>query len=427
MKTNRLLATTPLALVSTLLCFGQSSSAPASSLDRFAGDWILNEAKSTPTGPKLAFRLSADGGMEQVSGVLVTAIHLDGKPYDTRTPGTTEVWEQRGPNQFEYRTLREGKVTATRSFEISDAGKILTVQYSTGTSYTYSRSSGEGPGLAGTWDVQSAHVPNRMPMTWSVAGPKSLYVSGMSGGPLSSGVVVLDDKPVSALTPAQAASAATAAAAGNVSAAAALSQKAAWKQIDDHTIAETTSRDGVVSGTDSYKRSDDGKSMTVTSTPVSAPDGTNAGNGAPRVTVYDRRVISPSPRAPGLNLSGAWKLNMELSHLSNGKPIPYYTEFILRIDHAEPKIRIEEKITSAAGSRGSTFEFATNGKESYRTAGDPASIYGVWEGDTLVTRVASGASTTVRKYKMAADGKSITADWAVNNGSTTATEVWEKQ
>ena len=46
MTTTRLARTFPLVFISTLLCFGQSSSAPASVIARFAGTWKENEAKA---------------------------------------------------------------------------------------------------------------------------------------------------------------------------------------------------------------------------------------------------------------------------------------------------------------------------------------------------------------------------------------------
>jgi hypothetical protein len=58
----------------------------------------------------------------------------------------------------------------------------------------------------------------------------------------------------------------------------------AYKRIDDHTLASTSSRNGVVTGNSTVALSADGKVMTVTTTRV----GPNAGK-EPSVSVYDKQ------------------------------------------------------------------------------------------------------------------------------------------
>src|SRR5471030_2045461 len=65
------------------------------------------------------------------------------------------------------------------------------------------------------------------------------------------------------------------------------------------------------------------------------------------------------------NLTGTWTLNLKTSKLSDGKPIPYYTEFIEEIDHKEPKLKIVEKIKTSGGQSDRTvvWDLTTGGKE----------------------------------------------------------------
>jgi|GEM_PF-3045442 hypothetical protein len=130
------------------------------------------------------------------------------------------------------------------------------------------------------------------------------------------------------------------------------------------------------------------------------------------------------------NLTGTWTLNLKTSKLSDGKPIPYYTEFIEEIDHKEPKLKIVEKIKTSGGQSDRTvvWDLTTGGKETEAdVTGSSAKASATWEGNRLVTRISGEGWTVVRKYTMAPDGKSITAEWTLATDSvSTATEVWEK-
>jgi hypothetical protein len=131
------------------------------------------------------------------------------------------------------------------------------------------------------------------------------------------------------------------------------------------------------------------------------------------------------------NLTGAWRLNLKTSKLSDGKPIPYYTEFIEEIDHKDPKLKIVEKIKTSGGQSDRTvvWDLTTGGKETEAdVTGSSAKASATWEGNRLVTRIIGEGWAVVRKYTMAPDGKSITAEWTLTTDSvSTATEVWEKQ
>jgi hypothetical protein len=132
------------------------------------------------------------------------------------------------------------------------------------------------------------------------------------------------------------------------------------------------------------------------------------------------------------NLTGTWKLNLEKSKLSDGRPIPYYTEFLREIDHREPKLRTVEKIKTpptVQADRTLITDFTIDGKETEAVVnGAPVKISAKWEGNTLVTSFAREAFTVVRKSTIAPDGKSISAEWILTQGaeSRSATEIWEK-
>ena len=58
-----------------------------------------------------------------------------------------------------------------------------------------------------------------------------------------------------------------------------------------------------------------------------------------------------------------------------------------------------------------------------------AKIRARWEGDVLVQETDTGAFKVTRRIRMDASGKSMSAEWTLNQGSevVTAKEVWEKQ
>ena len=135
------------------------------------------------------------------------------------------------------------------------------------------------------------------------------------------------------------------------------------------------------------------------------------------------------------DFSGAWKMNLEKSKLSDGQPIPYYAEFTQEIDHREPKLRIVEKIKDSQGSsRTVEWNVTTDGKE-YETkvADSPAKVSARWDGDRLVGQIrwGSGKETylVTRKYALSADSQTATAAWEITtpDGSQSGTEIWKKK
>jgi hypothetical protein len=130
------------------------------------------------------------------------------------------------------------------------------------------------------------------------------------------------------------------------------------------------------------------------------------------------------------DLTGTWKLNMEKSKLETGQRIPYYSEYIMEIDHREPKLRIVEKIKTKDGraDRMNTWELTTDGKPGHKEGSD-GTMWATWEGTRLATKIEALGLTFHRTFTIASDGKSITAEWEIHRatGVEKATEVWEKQ
>lgn len=277
MKTTRMAGMMAAMFVASLF-FGQSGFGQAGSvLSKFAGTWKENEAKAKiGSAVPLRFRTGADGGLEEVRGSevapLVQPVHFDGKPYAVDSGKNTLAWKQPGPNKFERQIFESGKLVTTRRIAISNAGKTLTeeteqkLQDGTTALVTtvYSRSSGEGTGLAGTWKAESRHSNNPSQITMSAVGTSSLKWSSAAGLTYTA---ALDDKPVAVTGPAVISG-----------------TMVAYRQVDDHTLASTGSRNGVVTGNSTMTLSPDGKTLTVTTTAV----GPSAGK-EPSVSVYEKQ------------------------------------------------------------------------------------------------------------------------------------------
>jgi len=266
----------PLVFIPTLSCFAQSTSALVSVTSRFIGTWRENEAKrSLGTAPQLKFQESADRGLEEIRGGPVPAVqqvHFDGKPYDQGS-GNTIVWTQTGRNQFERQFSSRGQIASIRRIRISGDGKTLTEETerrqpdgkTSLATAVFTRSSGTGVGLAGTWNIQSLHSDNPEQVILSVAGLNSVkYLNGQG----VTYTAALDNKPVPVTGPGVMAG----------------SMIALIRQLDDYTIASTLSRNGVVTGNGTITVSPDGKVMTTTVTNA----GPNA-NPVPSVRVWEKQ------------------------------------------------------------------------------------------------------------------------------------------
>lgn len=276
MKATRLVKLILVASVPALLCIAQSSSVPVSATSRFIGTWKENEAKrKLPFAPQLRFEAGAAGGLEEIRGATAPVrepVHFDGKPYDIGS-GNMIVWKQAGRNQFGRQLFSGGQVTRTRTIRISGDGKTLTEKIdrkdsdgqAVSVTSVYSRSSGTGAGLAGTWGLQSRHSNNPAVVTLRAAGPNSLAYVNSQG---VSYTATLDNKPVPVTGPGVAVG----------------SMIALIRQLDDYTITSTLSRDGVVTAHGTITVSPDGKVMTTSVTNV----GPNAAT-EPSAKVWERQ------------------------------------------------------------------------------------------------------------------------------------------
>jgi hypothetical protein len=276
METMRLARMFPLVLIPTFLCCAQSSPAPVPVTSRFVGNWKENEARrKLSSAPLLTFRVTADGGLEELRGGPAPAaqpIHFDGKPYDAGS-GNTIIWKQSGRNQFERQFFSGGQLASARRIQISNAGKTLTEtterkqpdgKISLITA-VFTSNSGTGSGLAGIWSLQSIRSDQPEQVTLSAAGPNSLRYANSQGVTYTA---ALDNKPVPVTGPGVMAG----------------SMIALIRLLDDYTIASTLSRNGVVTGSGTITVSPDGKVMTTTVTNA----GPNA-NPQPSVRVWDRK------------------------------------------------------------------------------------------------------------------------------------------
>jgi hypothetical protein len=274
MKTTKLVIAIP--LVFHLLCFAQSGSAP-NPLSRFAGVWTANPAKSSQPGlgSGLTFQSGPGGALQEQRGSslapLIEEIRFDGKPHEIDSGKATMAWKQTAPGEFEEQLFDHGQtLISTRRIRISNAGKTLTEESERhrpdGTTnvitVVYGRGSGEGVGLAGTWNVQSRSGVDPPQFTVSTVGDNQFTLLRRSGATFTA---ALDNKPVPVTGP------------GVI-----LGTTMAVKRIDDRTIATTAGRNGIVTGNGTMTLSPDGKVLTFASQGVGP-------NATASVEVYEKQ------------------------------------------------------------------------------------------------------------------------------------------
>jgi hypothetical protein len=270
-----------LVACSPALLLAQSSGS-ASLISRFVGTWKEDVSKrKVGAQANLRFQRDANGGLQELRGPDVRpdvqSIVFDGQPHQIGTGRNRIAWKQIDPNTFE-RVLSDGAQTLTvRRIRISADGKTLTEaterKVADGrtlvNTVVFQRSSGESQGgLVGRWKPQSFDTNNPPVVKYEAVGATGLKFSEANNTPTDTTyTVMLDDKPVAV-----------------VGAAVIRGTMTAARQVDDHTIEFTQSRDGVVSGKNVRTVSADGKTLTVTTTTV----GPNAG-GEPSVSVFVRQ------------------------------------------------------------------------------------------------------------------------------------------
>ena len=159
-----------LALIASLsLASGRAFAAD----DSFVGKWKFNPEKSQLNGLDYKIEDAGDGKYRFMFGDDVETLTLDGKGTVTKYGDTWSI-KATGPSSWESTTKRDGKVTSTSKWNISDDNQTFTTvdeskrpDGSTGKSESTLKRTAGTTGLAGTW--QSASVKIMSPTSIEIA------------------------------------------------------------------------------------------------------------------------------------------------------------------------------------------------------------------------------------------------------------------
>jgi hypothetical protein len=132
------------------------------------------------------------------------------------------------------------------------------------------------------------------------------------------------------------------------------------------------------------------------------------------------------------DLSGSWKLNGSKSDFGQ---FPAPSGLTQKVTHAEPKLKVESKMSSDMGEMEFTANYTTDGKESTNQGfgGSEAKSTAKWDGETLLmeTKGAFGdnAYTMKDKWSISEGGKVLTIlrHFASSMGEIDQKLVFEKQ
>ncbi len=251
----------------------------AQSASGFVGSWVEDPSKRAIGSLRnLTFRAAANGGLEELRGSsarpLMQPVRFDGKPYEVDGSRNVIVWKQLDATHFERTISQNGQWLNTRRLQVSADGTTLTEALETTddgkktvATIVYRRTSGSGPGLAGVWKPQS--YKSDLPTTVRVEAAGGGLRVFMNERSTSRATLTwtFDGKPQPVEGPAQISGGAT-----------------AGKLVNDRTIEIAQSREGVPIGRATWSLSQDGKTLTQSSTSL-GPDATNA----PSVLIFTRR------------------------------------------------------------------------------------------------------------------------------------------
>jgi hypothetical protein len=247
--------------------FGLISACALAADDSFIGKWKLNPDKSQFNG--LTYQIEDAGGGQYrfVFGDDVETMTLDGKGHVTKYGDTWSI-KTTGPNSWESTTKRDGKVTATSKWTVSEDGKTFTTMDenmrpdgSTGRSEATLKRTAGTSGLAGTWESVSVKIMS--PLSIEVAKWHKDGYSLKNPAYKQHLHFKLDGKDYTPTGP-------RVAKGTTVSA----------SKTDDHNMELTYKLQGKTTETDRWELSADGKTVTQT---VTYP-----GVSKPEVHVYDR-------------------------------------------------------------------------------------------------------------------------------------------
>lgn len=263
-----------LTLTLSLVSFGQSTPPPVAK--KIVGVWIEDQTKrkiGSSLGD-LRFRQTTDGGIEELRGFelqpLVEKVTFDTKPY-VIDESSTIAWKKVDANHFERKLYDKGKLQDTRRIQISEDGKTLTeVTEDVLTNgkkgliaVTFQRNSDGPQGLVGVWKPQSMKMTPAAEVRYELTATGGLKSTDDRG---VNQTFMLDNVPV------------------GVNGGTVISgTMVAFKVIDDNTLESTSTRAGVVTGRTTLKISNDGKTLTATTTEVD-PNGSRE----PSVSVFDK-------------------------------------------------------------------------------------------------------------------------------------------
>jgi hypothetical protein len=155
----------------------------------YAGKWKMNTAKSDFGETSMTYEQMPDGGMKATMDGQSYTFKADGK--DVMTPwGSTAAWKSTGANSWEMIEKANGKVLSTNMVKLSADGKTLAMDSkrakadggTSNDSMTFSRVSG-GPGLTGKWKAKNMTSSSPEALTITPKGTDGVTLAmGNEGG-----------------------------------------------------------------------------------------------------------------------------------------------------------------------------------------------------------------------------------------------------
>jgi hypothetical protein len=279
-----LLGITLIILAAT--CFGfeqRAGQSPATNnsgsepvIQRLAGVWKEDLSKrKTGAAPRLRFRRSATGGLEEIRGPEarpeIQPVILDGRSYPITGSSYSIAWKEIDAGRFERELFGEGrKLISTRRLRLSSDGNTLAEESERArdgarTTASYRRVDGDTHGLAGTWVRESIQGQVAAEMTIERVKGNAMKVSANWSSPFT----VRPGGPPVPFTGEGMMSRLTVQA----------------RQIDESSIELSSARDGTVYSKSVLRVSADGK--TVTTTVIQS--GSDGPRGEPTTYVYHRQ------------------------------------------------------------------------------------------------------------------------------------------
>jgi hypothetical protein len=264
-----------LALISPASSLAQADHSKV--IGKFVGTWTENESKrKLGSGfPGLRFQNGTNGSLEEVRGPearpLVQPVKFGTNPYAIDSGKNTIAWKQIDAKHFERKLFEKGKLITTRQIEVSTDGNKLTEVTKRfapdGKEMTetviYQRSSGSPHGLVGIWKPESIHSSEPAQARIEAVGSNGLRLRGQTGNTVTWDFT---GKPQPVVGP------------GTIS-----GTTDTAKTLNDSAIEVTTSREGIATNKTIFVVSDDGKSLTATTTNLGRT------GGQPSVTVFEKR------------------------------------------------------------------------------------------------------------------------------------------